>query len=68
MKSSKRKAPQISSFAAPSKADIAAFDALPDEEKRRILEAEIESGLRGVPRKVTAEDIIAAVDARLADA
>jgi DNA-binding transcriptional ArsR family regulator len=68
MKRSRRKAPQISSFAAPPKADIAVFDALPDEERRRILEAEIESGLRGAPRNVTAEDIIAAVDARLADA
>ena len=56
--------PKISSFAAPTEEDIAAFEALPEEEKRRLIEAEIARGLAGEARRVTPEDIIAAVTAR----
>ena len=59
--------PKISSFAAPTDEDLAAFDALSDDEKRLVLEAEIEKGLEGAASKVTADDIIAAVTARLSD-
>jgi len=58
----------ISSFAAPTTRDSAAFEQLTPEEKRELLTAEIEKGLEGTPRKVSAEDIIAAVRARLAHA
>jgi hypothetical protein len=51
---------KVLSFAAPTDADIAAFESLTDAEKRELLRAEIEKGLSGAPRKVTAEDIIAA--------
>jgi hypothetical protein len=37
MKSSEREAPQISSFAAPSKAEIAAFESIPDVDADRAL-------------------------------
>ena len=49
----------ISSFAAPTPQDKAAFEQLTLEEKRQLLAAEIEKGLEGVPRKVSAEDIMA---------
>ena len=58
----------ISSFAAPTPQDKAAFELQTLEEKRELLAAEIEKGLEGTPRKVSAEDIIAAVRARLAHA
>ena len=58
----------ISSFAAPTPRDLAAFEQLTPEEKRELLAAEIEKGLEGTPRKASAEDIVAAVRARLADA
>jgi predicted nucleic acid-binding protein len=54
---------KISSFAAPTEEDLAAFEALPEEEKRLLIEAEIEKGLTGEARKVTAEDIVAAAAA-----
>ena len=56
--------PQISSFAAPTEDDISAFEALSEEERRRLIEAEIEKGLAGEAHKVTPGDIIAAVTAR----
>ncbi len=56
----------ISSFAAPTPQDKVAFELLTPEEKRKLLAAEIEKGLEGTPRKVSAEDIMAAVRARLA--
>ena len=68
MKRSKFNAPRITSYAAPTEADRAVFDELSPGEKREAIKAEIEGGLCGSPRKVTAEDIIAVVDARLADA
>lgn len=55
---------KISSFAAPTEDEIAAFEALPEDEKRRLIEAEIEKGLAGKGRKVTAEEIISAAAAR----
>ncbi len=64
----KSKRHKISSFAAPTPQDKAAFEQLSLEEKRLLLAAEIEKGLEGAPRKVSAEDIIAAVRARLAHA
>ena len=63
METSKRH--NISSFAAPTPRDLAAFEQLSPEEKRELLAAEIEKGLEGTPRKVSAEDIMAAVRARL---
>ena len=59
---------KISSFAVPTAHDLATFERLTPEEKRELLAAEIEKGLEGTPRKVSAEDIMAAVRARLADA
>jgi len=59
--------PKISSFAAPTDEDLAVFDALSEEEKRQVLKTEIEKGFEGAASKVTADDIIAAVTARLAD-
>jgi hypothetical protein len=59
-----RTTPKLSSFAAPSEDDLAAFEALPEDEKRRLIEAEIEKGLVGKARTVTAEDVIRAVRAR----
>jgi hypothetical protein len=56
--------PKLYSFAAPSEDDLTAFEALPEEEKRRLIEAEIEKGLVGKARAVKAEDIIRAVRAR----
>jgi len=56
--------PKISSFAAPTEDEIAAFEALPEDEKRRLIEAEIDKGLAGKARKVSAEEIISAVAAR----
>jgi hypothetical protein len=58
----------ISSFAAPTPQDKAAFELLTPEEKRLALAAEIEKGLEGTPRKVSPEDIMKAVRARLAHA
>jgi hypothetical protein len=58
----------ISSFAAPTPQDEAAFQQLSAEEKRQVLAAEIERGLEGTPRKVSADEIMAAVRARLAHA
>ncbi len=58
----------ISSFAAPTLRDMEAFEKLTPEEKRQLLAAGIEKGLEGTPRKVSPEDIMAAVRARLADA
>ena len=65
---STNKRDNISSYAAPAERDKAAFEQLTPEEKRLLLAAEIEKGLEGTPRKVSAEDIMAAVRARLADA
>jgi hypothetical protein len=59
--------PKISSFAAPTEEEIAAFEALPEDERRRLIETEIEKGLAGEARKVTPEEIIAAVTARRRD-
>lgn len=56
----------ISSFAAPTQRDKVAFERLSLEEKREVLAAEIEKGLEGTPRKVPADEIMAAVRARLA--
>jgi len=63
-----KKSPTISSLAAPSSADLAAFEKLSAAEKKALLKAEIEQGLAGAPRKASADDIIKAVRARLADA
>jgi hypothetical protein len=49
--------PKLSSFAAPFEEDFAAFEALPEDEKRRLIEAEIEKGLDGKARTVTPEDV-----------
>jgi hypothetical protein len=54
-----RTLPKISSFAAPTEADIAAFEALSDDEKEEMIFDEIEKGFEGEGRKVTAADIIA---------
>jgi hypothetical protein len=59
---------KISSFAAPTPQDKAAFEQFSPEEKRLLLAAGIEKGLEGTPRKVSAEEIMAAVRARLAHA
>jgi hypothetical protein len=59
---------KISSFAAPTPQDIAAFELLSPEEKRALLAAEMEKGLEGTPRKVSADEIVAKVRARLAHA
>ena len=45
--------------------DIAVFEALSEDEKRRLVASEIEAGLAGRARKVTADDIISAVTARV---
>ena len=45
--------------------DIAVFEALSEDEKLRLVAAEIEAGLAGRARKVTADDIISAVTARV---
>jgi len=58
----------ISSFAAPTPQDKAIFEQLSPEEQRALLTAEIEKGLQGAPRKVTADEIIAAVRGRLGHA
>ena len=58
----------ISSFAAPTVQDIAAFEKLTAEEQKLLLIAEIEKGLEGTPRKVSAEEIMATVRARMAHA
>jgi hypothetical protein len=55
-------------FAAPTPPGLATFEQLSPEEKRELLAAEVEKGLEGTPRKVLAEEIVAAVHARLADA
>ena len=39
--------PTISSFAAPTEEDLAVFEALSDDEKRQLIEAEIEKGFKG---------------------
>ena len=62
---SEKTVPRISSFAAPSEADIAVFEALSADEKRAVQLAELEKGSRGPARKMTAEDIIRQVKARL---
>ena len=56
--------PEISSFAAPTEEDLAVFEALSDDEKRQLIEAEIKKGFKGKPLKITAKDIIDKVDAR----
>ena len=56
--------PRISSLAEPSEQDIAALEALSDDDRRRLIEAEIERGFKGRPRKLSAKDIIDKVDAR----
>lgn len=56
--------PTISSFAAPTEEDMKVFEALSDDEKRQLIESEIEKGFKGKSRKITAKDIIDKVDAR----
>jgi hypothetical protein len=67
MSMSTNKQHTVSSFAAPTSRDLAGFEQLSPDEKRQLLAAEIGKGLEGTPRKVSAEDIIAAVRARLTD-
>ena len=55
---------KISSLASPTEEEISAFESLSEEEKRQLIEAEIEKGLTGQARKVAAAEIIAAVNAR----
>ena len=50
--------PKLSSIAAPSEADLKAFEALSDEEQRELLVAEIEKGLTGTPQKSSAADVV----------
>ncbi len=59
---------KISSLAAPTPRDKLAFEQLLAEEKRELLAAEIEKGLEGTPRKISAEEVMAAVRVRFADA
>ncbi len=56
---------RISSFAAPTEEDIAAFAALTESEQRRLVTAELEKGLRGEARRMTADEIMSRVKARL---
>ena len=56
--------PDLTTFSAPTEQDIAVFEALPEDEKRRLIEAEIENGLSGKARKITAADIVANVATR----
>ena len=50
--------PKLTSMAAPTEADLKAFEALSDEEQRAMLVAEIEKGLKGTPQKSSAADVI----------
>ena len=57
-------APKIKSMAAPTDQDLADFEVLCEDDKLRVVEAEIEKGLQGKARKVSPQQIIAAVKAR----
>jgi hypothetical protein len=54
-----RTLPKISSFAAPTEADIAAFEALSDDEKEEMIFDEIEKGFEGEGIRITAEEYFA---------
>ena len=56
--------PKISSFAEPSEEDLAVFEALSDDEKRELIEHELERRLKGKGMKLTPQDIVAMVNAR----
>ena len=45
-------------MAAPTEADLAAYNALSDDDKRALLVAEIEKGLQGQPVKSSAADVV----------
>ena len=51
-------------MAEPTEEDIALIEALSDNDRRRLIEAEIEKGIKGKTRKSSAKDIIDKVDAR----
>lgn len=46
---------KISSFAAPTDADIATFEAMSDAEKRELVKRELDKGMEGEPQPWTAE-------------
>ena len=50
--------PQISSFAAPTDADIEAWEKLDDDERRQMIFAELEKAVNAPARHVTPDDII----------
>ena len=58
----------ISSFAAPTAEDLASFDSLSDEQKRELIEAELDKSVGGEPIPLTSKtsaEISARVRARL---
>ena len=50
--------PKISSFSAPSDADRETWQALSDDDKRALWKGELQKGLEGTARKVSAADVI----------
>ena len=56
--------PKISSFAEPTEEDLAIFEALSDDEKRLLIEDELDRRLNGKGRKLKPQDIVDAVNAR----
>jgi hypothetical protein len=57
-------AQRISSFAAPTAADIAYYDSLPETERRELLRAEIDKGFVGGLSDRSFDEIIADARAR----
>ena len=57
---------KISSFAAPTKEDLAYFESLPPAEQRALLQAELEKGYTGEPSGRSIADLLAAARARVA--
>ena len=50
--------PKLSSMAEPTEADLKAFRALPEAQRRALVLAEIEEGLKGQPVSSSAADVI----------
>lgn len=55
---------RISSFAAPTEADLAYFESLPESERRALLRTEIDKGITSGVSKLSFDEIVADARAR----
>ncbi|MCF6199067.1 MAG: hypothetical protein L3J67_06645 [Hyphomicrobiaceae bacterium] len=65
MTDTKRKLKSISSLAAPTKQDMALWNAMTDDERREVIQARADEAVASQHRFVSAEDIIKAARAKM---